>query len=131
MRLRYLYLRDYGVLKDVRVPFDREPLFRQSGELFRQGDLHFVVGLNGTGKSSLLRALYPGRRAAAKRDSSRQKDRQSIVERHRLVVSYASDHRVPSLLGEAESGMARAAPRTLCSSDGSHTPATGAHAARD
>lgn len=58
MRLRYLHLRNLGVLKDLRVPFDREPLFRESGELFRQGDLHFVVGLNGTGKSSLLRALY-------------------------------------------------------------------------
>lgn len=58
MRLRYLHLPDYGVLKDLRVPFDRELIFRQPGELLRQGDLHFVVGLNGTGKSSLLRAIY-------------------------------------------------------------------------
>ena len=58
MRLRYLHLPDYGVLKDLRVPFDRELIFRQPGELHRQGDLHFVVGLNGTGKSSLLRAIY-------------------------------------------------------------------------
>ena len=58
MRLRYLHLPDYGVLKDLRVPFDRELIFRQQGELHRRGDLHFVVGLNGTGKSSLLRAVY-------------------------------------------------------------------------
>ncbi|MCA9065334.1 MAG: AAA family ATPase [Planctomycetaceae bacterium] len=58
MRLRYLHLPNYGVLKDLKVRFDREMLFSQPGELHRRGDLHFVVGLNGTGKSSLLRAIY-------------------------------------------------------------------------
>lgn len=58
MRLRYLHLPNYGVLKDLKVRFDRELLFSLPGELRRMGDLHFVVGLNGTGKSSLLRAIY-------------------------------------------------------------------------
>jgi ABC-type cobalamin/Fe3+-siderophores transport system ATPase subunit len=58
MRLRYLHLPNYGVLKDLKVHFGRESLFSQRGKLYRRGDLHFVVGLNGTGKSSLLRAIY-------------------------------------------------------------------------
>ena len=58
MRLRYIHLPDYGVLKDLRISFDRERIFREHEDLRREGDLHFVVGLNGTGKSSLLRALY-------------------------------------------------------------------------
>lgn len=58
MRLRYLHLPNYGVLKDLKIHFERELLFSQPGELRRVGDLHFVVGLNGTGKSSLLRAIY-------------------------------------------------------------------------
>lgn len=58
MRLRYLHLPNYGVLTDLRVRFDRERIFREHEKLMRVGDLHFVVGLNGTGKSSLLRALY-------------------------------------------------------------------------
>jgi hypothetical protein len=58
MRLRYLHLPNFGLLKNLRVSFDCEPLFRKPGELFRQGDLHFVVGLKGTGKSRLLRAMY-------------------------------------------------------------------------
>ncbi|QDV21269.1 chromosome segregation protein [Gimesia panareensis] len=58
MRLRYLHLPNYGILKDLKVHFDKELLFSQPGELYRKGDLHFVVGLNGTGKSSLLRAIY-------------------------------------------------------------------------
>ncbi len=58
MQLHYLHLPNYGVLKNLKVRFDRESLFNQSGPLYRHGDLHFVVGLNGTGKSSLLRAIY-------------------------------------------------------------------------
>ncbi|MCC9606227.1 AAA family ATPase [Blastopirellula sp. JC732] len=58
MRLRYLHISNYGVLTDLRVHFDRERIFREHEKLMRVGDLHFVVGLNGTGKSSLLRALY-------------------------------------------------------------------------
>lgn len=52
MRLRYLNLPDYGVLRDLRI------LFRQETILERAGSLQFVVGLNGSGKSSLLRAIY-------------------------------------------------------------------------
>lgn len=58
MRLRYLHLPKYGVLRDLRVCFDREIILDQPGKLFREGNLHFIVGLNGAGKSSLLRALY-------------------------------------------------------------------------
>jgi ABC-type cobalamin/Fe3+-siderophores transport system ATPase subunit len=57
MLLRYLALPDYGVLKDLKVRFERDLLFQQLPDLSRKGSLHFVVGLNGTGKSSLLRAL--------------------------------------------------------------------------
>ncbi len=52
MRLRYLHLPDYGVLRDLKVEFREETI------LDRKGSLQFVVGLNGTGKSSLLRAVY-------------------------------------------------------------------------
>ncbi|MCC6907132.1 MAG: AAA family ATPase [Phycisphaerales bacterium] len=52
MRLRYLHLPDYGVLRDLKVEFRDETI------LSRKGSLQFVVGLNGTGKSSLLRAVY-------------------------------------------------------------------------
>lgn len=53
MRLRYLYLPDYGPLKDVAVVFEQNPHIDN-----RQGAVNFVVGLNGSGKSSLLRAIY-------------------------------------------------------------------------
>ncbi len=57
MLLRYLSLPNYGVLKDVRIRFNRDPIFDKLPKLSREGALHFVVGLNGTGKSSLLRAI--------------------------------------------------------------------------
>lgn len=53
MRLRYLYLPDYGPLKEVAVVFEKNPHIDH-----RQGAVNFVVGLNGSGKSSLLRAIY-------------------------------------------------------------------------
>lgn len=53
MRLRYLYLPDYGPLKEVAVVFEKNPHIDN-----RQGAVNFVVGLNGSGKSSLLRAIY-------------------------------------------------------------------------
>jgi hypothetical protein len=52
MRLRYLYLPDYHALREVAV------VFGQNTHMKRQGGINFVVGLNGTGKSSLLRAVY-------------------------------------------------------------------------
>lgn len=52
MRLLYLRLPDYPPLKDIEV------LFQQETILQRQGAVNFVVGVNGTGKSSLLRAIY-------------------------------------------------------------------------
>ena len=57
MLLRYFALPDYGVLKDLKVNFERDLLFQQLPGLSRKGALHFVVGLNGAGKSSLLRAV--------------------------------------------------------------------------
>lgn len=52
MRLRYLHLKDYPPLRDVRVVFHQESLLQ------RECAINFVVGVNGSGKSSLLRALY-------------------------------------------------------------------------
>ena len=52
MRLRYLHLPDYGPLKNVEVVFGRNSFLQ------RPGEINFVVGLNGSGKSSLLRAVY-------------------------------------------------------------------------
>lgn len=53
MRLRYLYLPDYGPLKEVAVVFGQNRHIEP-----RRGSVNFVVGLNGAGKSSLLRAVY-------------------------------------------------------------------------
>lgn len=53
MRLRYLYLPDYGPLKEVSVVFGQNDHIKD-----RNGIVNFVVGLNGSGKSSLLRAIY-------------------------------------------------------------------------
>jgi ABC-type Mn2+/Zn2+ transport system ATPase subunit len=53
MRLRYIHLPDYGPLQNVAVVFDQNTHIEN-----RPGSINFVVGLNGTGKSSLLRAVY-------------------------------------------------------------------------
>lgn len=58
MRLRYLHLPRCGPLTDTAVVFGREDLIAQTLNLPRKGSLNFVVGVNGSGKSSLLRALY-------------------------------------------------------------------------
>lgn len=58
MRLRYLHLPRCGPLTDTAVVFGRENLIAQALNLPRKGSLNFVVGVNGSGKSSLLRALY-------------------------------------------------------------------------
>ena len=52
MRLRYLHIRDCTPLDDVHVVFGQETM------LNREYAINFVVGINGTGKSTLLRALY-------------------------------------------------------------------------
>ncbi len=52
MRLRYLHVKNCPPLEDVRVVFGRETLLQ------RDYAINFVVGINGTGKSTLLRALY-------------------------------------------------------------------------
>jgi ABC-type transport system involved in cytochrome c biogenesis ATPase subunit len=51
MRLRYLSIPDLPPLKDIDIHFGHEPI------LDRECTIHFVVGVNGTGKSRLLRAL--------------------------------------------------------------------------
>jgi predicted ATPase len=53
MRLRYVALPEYGPLRDLRIAFGRETLLPG-----RMGTLNFVVGVNGTGKSHLFRALF-------------------------------------------------------------------------
>ena len=58
MRLRYLHLPRCGPLTDTAVVFGREDLITQTLKLPRKGALNFVVGVNGSGKSSLLRAVY-------------------------------------------------------------------------
>ncbi len=51
MRLRYLYLPSLPPLQDIEIRFGYEPV------LGRACALHFVVGVNGSCKSRLLRAL--------------------------------------------------------------------------
>lgn len=58
MRLRYLHLPRCGPLIDISMVFGREELVARTLNLPRKGSLNFVVGVNGSGKSSLLRALY-------------------------------------------------------------------------
>ena len=53
MRLLYFNLPNYGPLKEIAVVFEQNPHIEN-----RQGVVNFVVGLNGSGKSSLLRAVY-------------------------------------------------------------------------
>ncbi len=58
MRLRYLHLPRCGPLTDARIVFGREDRVTNALQLPRRGTLNFMVGVNGTGKSSLLQALY-------------------------------------------------------------------------
>ena len=55
MRLRYLHLPLCGPLQEVSVVFGQEETTFQPS---RKGSINFIVGVNGTGKSSVLRALY-------------------------------------------------------------------------
>jgi energy-coupling factor transporter ATP-binding protein EcfA2 len=58
MRLRYLHLPRCGPLTDTAIVFGREDLIAKTLNLPRKGSLNLVVGVNGSGKSSLLRAIY-------------------------------------------------------------------------
>ena len=69
MRLRYLHLPRCGPLTDTAVVFGREDLIAKTLNLPRKGSLNFVVGVNGSGKSSLLRALYQIFRALKNRQT--------------------------------------------------------------
>ncbi|MBU2569918.1 MAG: AAA family ATPase [Gammaproteobacteria bacterium] len=51
MKLRYLHLQDYPPIKDIKV------LFASGSPLQRDCSIRFVVGVNGSGKSNLLRAI--------------------------------------------------------------------------
>lgn len=51
MKLRYLHLKDYPPIKDIKV------LFASGSPLQRDCAIRFVVGVNGSGKSNLLRAI--------------------------------------------------------------------------
>jgi predicted ATPase len=51
MKLRYLHLKDYPPIKDIKV------LFASGSPLQRDCAIRFVVGVNGSGKSNLLRAV--------------------------------------------------------------------------
>ncbi len=69
MRLRYLHLPRCGPLTDTAVVFGREDLIARTLNLPRKGSLNFVVGVNGSGKSSLLRAVYRAFRALRSRQA--------------------------------------------------------------
>lgn len=58
MRLRYLHLPRCGPLTDTSVVFGREELISKALNLPRRGSLNFMVGVNGSGKSTVLRVLY-------------------------------------------------------------------------
>lgn len=51
MRLRYLHLQNYPPISDIKV------CFASGSPLARECAIRFVVGVNGSGKSNLLRAL--------------------------------------------------------------------------
>lgn len=51
MRLRYLHLSHYPPIKDLAVRF------ASGSPLQRECAIRFVVGVNGSGKSNLLRAV--------------------------------------------------------------------------
>ena len=51
MRLRYLHIPELKPLRDVSITFGHEPV------LGRKCTVHFIAGVNGTGKSRLLRAI--------------------------------------------------------------------------
>lgn len=52
MRLRYLHLQNVPPLKDICITFGKDEILKD-----RAYAIHFVVGVNGTGKSRLLQAI--------------------------------------------------------------------------
>jgi hypothetical protein len=61
LRMRWLHLPHCGPLLDLAVRFGQEGMlygWSESDPAKRKGAINFVVGVNGTGKSSLLRAIY-------------------------------------------------------------------------
>jgi predicted ATPase len=69
MRLRYLHLPRCGPLTDTAIVFGREDLIAETLNMSRKGFLNFIVGVNGSGKSSLLRAIYGIFRALNRRET--------------------------------------------------------------
>jgi energy-coupling factor transporter ATP-binding protein EcfA2 len=71
MRLRYVHFPRCGPLVDIAIAFDQETMFFGQGkdnQEHRKGSINFIVGVNGTGKSTLLRALYQTFRALRSRE---------------------------------------------------------------
>lgn len=66
MKLRYLHLPRCGPLQDVAMVFGQENVVFDS---IRKGAINFVVGVNGTGKSSILRTIYQTFQALRSRQS--------------------------------------------------------------
>jgi predicted ATPase len=66
MRLRYAHFPRCGPLVNVSINFGQEKMlygYSPDNPAKRKGAINFVVGVNGTGKSSLLRTLYQSFRA--------------------------------------------------------------------
>ena len=66
MRLRYVHFPRCGPLVDVGIVFGQERMlfgYTPQDPAKRKGAINFIVGVNGTGKSSLLRELYQAFRA--------------------------------------------------------------------
>jgi len=66
LRLRWLQLPHCGPLRDLGVRFGQEGMlygWSAADPAKRKGAINFVVGVNGTGKSTLLRAIYRGLRS--------------------------------------------------------------------
>ena len=71
MRLRYVHFPRCGPLVDVGIVFGQENMlfgWTPDDPTRRKGAINFVVGVNGTGKSSLLRAIYQSFRALKAKD---------------------------------------------------------------
>ncbi len=68
MRLRFLQLPRCGPLSDIAIVFGHEDLITKALDIQRRGSLNFLVGVNGSGKSSLLRALFSIFRSLKRRE---------------------------------------------------------------
>lgn len=70
MRLRYIHLPHCGPLEDTFIVFGQQKLLYGPDALAtpaRRGAINFIVGINGTGKSTILRAIYQTFRALKNR----------------------------------------------------------------